>query len=90
MCLKKDGLFGLLVSIYNGSALLLQACDETKAHHDGEGMKEQAAHFRTAGRKTGKEGGNQCWVASSNGSLCNSLKLPLAPRVKDFLFFIAS
>lgn len=30
--------------------------------------------------------GNQCQVASSNGSLCNSLKLSLVPHVKDFLF----
>lgn len=55
-CLKKDGLYGLLVSVHDGSAPLLWACDETKAHHDGEGMKEQAALFRTTGRRKGKEG----------------------------------
>lgn len=86
-CLKKDGLFGLLVSVHDGSALLLWACDETKAHHDGEGTKEQAAHFRTAGRRTGKEGGNQCRVASSNGSLCSSLKLPWLLVLRIFFFY---
>lgn len=87
-CLKKDGLFGLLVSVHDGSAPLLRACDETKAHHDGEGTKGQAALFRTAGRRNGKKGGKQCWVASSNDSLCNSLKLSLVPHVKDFLFLL--
>lgn len=86
-CLKKDGLCGLLVSVHDGSAPLLRACDETKAHHDGEGTKEQAAHFRTAGRRTGKEGENQCRVASPNGLLCSSLKLPWLLVLRIFFLY---